>query len=121
MQAEGGIMATQPQRLTVYEFYSCYGDNNDELIDGEYRERGLTGLDHNDWMATIRNWLHQHRKEWGVDASTTYDVIFDVHNKLVPDVVVFDLRYPREQYLTHLPVAIFEVTSPRDEKHPAEV
>ena len=99
------------------EFLARYDDTNVELIDGVVRERSedVTKYDHNDWLMAIAMWFRQHAREWHIGVAVTQNVLIDERNRLVPDVVIFDPRNPREQSFTHPPIAVFEVTSESDQ------
>jgi Uma2 family endonuclease len=70
-----------------------------EYVDGKIEERPAAEFDHASWyvlaLPSLRVWV----------APTRYRV---------PDVSVLDRSQPREQIITHPPVAVFEVLSPED-------
>jgi len=85
-----------------------------EYVDGEIEVRPVGELDHAAWQGAIFSWFHRHGQEWGVRAYPELRVQVTPSRYRVPDVTVIDRSQPREQIITHTPVAVFEVLSPED-------
>jgi Uma2 family endonuclease len=85
-----------------------------EYVDGKIEERPAAEFDHASWHGAILAWFAQHEKEWNVLALPSLRVWVAPTRYRVPDVSVLDRSQPREQIITHPPVAVFEVLSPED-------
>jgi Uma2 family endonuclease len=85
-----------------------------EYVDGKIEERPMGEFDHASWQAAILTWFRQHRNEWGVLARAELRVRVAATRFRVPDVTVIDRSLPKEQIITHPPIAAFEVLSPED-------
>jgi Uma2 family endonuclease len=85
-----------------------------EYVDGKIEERPMGELDHASWQEAILAWFRQHRAEWGVRALPELRVKVAATRYRVPDVTVLDPSQPREQVITHPPLAVFEILSPED-------
>ena len=85
-----------------------------EYVDGKIEERPMGELDHASWQEAISAWFRQHWAEWGVRALPELQVKVAANRYRVPDVTVLDPSQPREQVITHPPLAVFEILSPED-------
>ena len=85
-----------------------------EYVDGEIEERPMGTYDHGDWQQAIQNWFVRHGEEWSVRAIPELRVQVSPTRFRVPDVTVLDRAQPREQIVTHAPLAVFEILSPED-------
>jgi Uma2 family endonuclease len=85
-----------------------------EYVDGKIEERPMGELDHASWQEAISAWFRQHWAEWGVRALPELRVKVAANRYRVPDVTVLDPSQPREQVITHAPLAVFEILSPED-------
>ena len=85
-----------------------------EYVDGQIEERPMGEFDHASWQAAILKWFWRHDKEWGVQVLQELRVQVATTRFRVPDVTVLDRSQPKEQIITHPPLAVFEVLSPED-------
>jgi Uma2 family endonuclease len=85
-----------------------------EYVDGSIEERAAGLLDHASWQGAILHWFSQRKKEWHVRSLPSLRVKVAATRYRVPDVTVLDRSQPKEQIITHPPVAVFEVLSPED-------
>jgi Uma2 family endonuclease len=85
-----------------------------EYVDGKIEERPAAEFDHASWYGAILAWFAQREKEWNVLVLPSLRVRVAPTRYRVPDVSVLDRSQPREQIITHPPVAVFEVLSPED-------
>jgi Uma2 family endonuclease len=85
-----------------------------EYVDGKIEERPMGEFDHALWQKAILKWFWQHEKEWGVEVLQELRVQVAATRFRVPDVTVLDRTQPREQIITHPPLAVFEILSPED-------
>ena len=103
-------LETTPVELYLHMSY----EPDAEFVDGEVEERPMGEYDHATWRYAIQKWFDQHAEEWGIRVRAELRVQVSPTRFRVPDAVVFDRDRPKEQILTHPPVAVFEVLSPED-------
>jgi Uma2 family endonuclease len=85
-----------------------------EYVDGKIEERPMGEYDHADWQGAIVYWFRQHAEEWNLRVQPELRVKVASATYRVPDVAVLSRTNPREQIVTHPPIAVFEVLSPED-------
>jgi Uma2 family endonuclease len=85
-----------------------------EYVDGKIEERAAGLFDHASWQGAILWWFSQREKGWNVCSLPSLRVKVAATRYRVPDVSVLDCSQPKEQIITHPPVAVFEVLSPED-------
>jgi Uma2 family endonuclease len=85
-----------------------------EYVDGKIEERPMGEFDHASWQEAILAWFRQHMTEWGVRARPELRVKVAATRYRIPDVTLLDRSQPREQIITHPPLAVFEILSPED-------
>ncbi len=56
----------------------------------------------------------EHQREWGIRGMLSLRIKVAATRYRVPDVTVLDRSRPKEQIITHPPLAVFEVLSPED-------
>jgi Uma2 family endonuclease len=86
-----------------------------ELIDGhvEWRDAEVPTRDHAAWVTAIIVWFAIHCDVWNINAYAELRTKPAPSNSYLPDVTVLSLDAPHEQIVTHAPLAVFEVLSPR--------
>jgi Uma2 family endonuclease len=85
-----------------------------EYVDGNIEERPQAEFDHAWWQKAIQVWFWQHDKRWNVQVLPPLRVKVAATRYRVPDVTLLDPTQPKEQIVTHPPLAVFEVLSPED-------
>src|SRR5271156_5470426 len=80
-----------------------------EYVDGKIEERAAGEYDHASWQAAILTWFRQHKNEWNARALPELRVHVAATRFRVPDVTVLERSQPKEQIVTHPPLAVFEV------------
>ena len=85
-----------------------------EYVDGKIEERPAAEYDHSSWQGAILAWFAQRDKVWNVCSLPSLRVKVAATRYRVPDVTVLDRIQPKEQIITHPPLAVFEVLSPED-------
>jgi Uma2 family endonuclease len=106
------MAATTHVPVEVY-LRSSYEPDAD-YVDGKIEERPMGEFDHALWQQAIQKWFWQHEKEWNIRALAELRVQVGATRFRVPDVTVLDRSQPREQIITHPPLAVFEILSPED-------
>jgi Uma2 family endonuclease len=105
----------QPRPIPVEVYLHCSDWEPDaEYVDGEIEERPMGQNDHSAWQHAIEIWFHQHAKEWNIFIRPELRVQVSATRFRVPDVTILDRNQPREQIVTHTPIAVFEILSPED-------
>ncbi len=100
--------------MAVSEYLRTGYEPDAEYVDGEIEERPMGEFDHGSWQAAIQLWFLLHREPWGIWVIPELRIQVSPTRFRVPDVTIVDRSLPREQILTHPPVAVFEVLSPED-------
>ncbi len=103
-----------PGRIPVSEYLRGGFEPDAEYVDGRIEERPVGEFDHAAWQAAILSWFTQHAAAWAVFALPELRVQVAPVRFRVPDVTVLDRGQPKEQIITHAPLAVFEVLSPED-------
>ena len=106
-----------PATLMPLELYLGHTDEFEpdaDYVDGEIELRPMGELDHATWQKALDKWFDRHSEEWNIRSVCELRVQVSPTRYRVPDVVVWDRSLPREQILTHPPIAVFEVLSPED-------
>lgn len=107
-------MAAQPSLIPVEEYLRMTSDPDCEYVAGIIEERPVGEYDHATWQTILGAFFTIHQKELGVEARTELRVQV-AHNRFrVPDVTILSRSAPREQIITHPPLAVFEILSPED-------
>ncbi|MGI8772852.1 MAG: Uma2 family endonuclease [Acidobacteriaceae bacterium] len=108
-------MATTSTPSLALEAYlhTAYSPDRD-YVDGEVEERNLGEFDHADIQTAIASWFRQHGKAWNLRAIVELRVRVSSTRVRVPDVCLIARDSPREQVITHPPLAVLEVLSPED-------
>ena len=85
-----------------------------EYVDGGKEKRPAGLLDHSSWQGAILYWFSDRETGWDVRSLPSPRVKVAATRYSVPDVTVLDRGQPREQIITHPPLAVFEVLSPQN-------
>jgi Uma2 family endonuclease len=107
-------MASTPTMISVEEYLKISSHPDCEYVHGFLKERAVPEYDHAAWQEAILIWFREHRFEWGVRAKPELRVQVAADNYRVPDVTILSRSAPREQTITHPPLAVFEILSPTD-------
>jgi Uma2 family endonuclease len=100
--------------ISVEEYLRTTSDPDCEYVRGVIKERAVGELDHASWQGAIFHWFHEHRLAWNIRVYPELRVQVAPGNYRVPDVTILSRNAPREQIVTHLPLAVFEILSPTD-------
>ena len=84
-----------------------------EYVDGVIEERPNGEYDHAAWQLAIPAYFLR-RTEWKVKVLPQLRVQVSPTRFRVPDVTVLDQDAPKEQIITHPPLAVFEILSAED-------
>ena len=86
-----------------------------ELIDGhvEWRDTEEPTRDHAAWVTATIKWFALHDDLWNINAYAELRTKPAPANSYLPDVTILSLDAPKEQVVTHAPLAVFEVLCPR--------
>jgi Uma2 family endonuclease len=107
-------MAATGAAISVEEYLRTVTDPDCEYVRGVLEERAVGELDHASWQKAFVRWFAPHEDEWGVRVYPELRVQVAPDNFRVPDVTLLSRSAPREQIITHPPVAVFEILSPED-------
>ena len=113
----GGIlgltMATGPY-IPVEMYLQGEFEPDAEYVDGVIEERPMGEYDHATWQQALLLWFGTHEGEWGIRVRPELRIQVGASRYRVPDVAVLDASLPKEQIITHPPIAVFEIVSPED-------
>lgn len=107
-------MAAQPSLIPVEEYLRMTSDPDCEYVAGIIEERPVGEYDHATWQSILNTYFLIREKELRILSRTELRVQV-AHNRFrVPDVTILSRSAPREQIVTHPPLAVFEILSPED-------
>jgi len=107
-------MAAQPSLIPVEEYLRTTSDPDCEYVAGVIEERPVGEYDHSTWQTILAVFFNALPAGLGVKARTELRVQVATDNLRVPDVTLLSRSAPREQIITHAPLAVFEILSPED-------
>jgi Uma2 family endonuclease len=106
-------MATATKTLLEVYLRSSEYEPDAEYVDGVIEERPVGEYDHAAWQLAILAYFLRH-SEWKAKALPELRVQVSPTRFRVPDVTVLNQDAPKEQIVTHPPLAVFEILSPED-------
>ncbi len=107
-------MVVQPSLITVEEYLRTTSEPDCEYVAGVIEERAVGEYDHATWQTILAAFFTIRQKELGIEARTELRVQVAPDRYRVPDVTILSRSAPREQIVTHAPLAVFEILSPED-------
>ncbi len=107
-------MAAQPSLIPVEEYLRTITDPDCEYVAGIIEERAVGEYDHATWQTILTIFFGMKQKELNIEPRTELRVQVAYNRFRVPDVTLLSRTAPREQIITHPPLAVFEVLSPED-------
>jgi Uma2 family endonuclease len=108
------MAAATSSPVSVEQYLRTITDPDCEFVDGEVEERNVGEYDHATWQAILTEFFNAHKADWGVKARPELRVQVAPERFRVPDVTILSREAPREQIITHPPLAVFEILSPED-------
>jgi Uma2 family endonuclease len=100
--------------ISVEEYLRTVTDPDCEYVEGVLEERAVGELDHSSWQKALVKWFVLREDELGVRVYPELRVQTMADRFRVPDVALLSCAAPREQIITHAPLAVFEILSPED-------
>lgn len=100
--------------ISVEEYLRTVTDPDCEYVDGALEERPVGEYDHATWQTILAEFFNARKEQWSVKARTELRVQVAPNRFRVPDVTLLSRTAPREQIITHPPLAVFEILSPED-------
>jgi Uma2 family endonuclease len=107
-------MAATATLISVEEYLKTTADPDCEYVAGVVEERAAGELDHASWQKALVRWFGGCEPEWGIRVYPELRVQTGPDSFRVPDVTLLSRSAPREQIITHPPLAVFEILSPED-------
>jgi len=107
-------MAATATLVSVEEYLKTTADPDCELVAGVLEERSVGEYDHATWQTILVGYFLSREKELGILSRTELRVQTGSDSFRVPDVTLLSRAAPREQVITHAPLAVFEILSPED-------
>jgi len=107
-------MAATTSLISVEEYLKTSTDPDCEYAAGRLEERAVGEYDHSTWQGLIIGYFLVREKELGILSRPELRVQTGPDYFRVPDVALLSRSAPREQIITHPPLAVFEILSPED-------
>jgi Uma2 family endonuclease len=107
-------MAATASLVSVEEYLKTTTDPDCEYVAGALQERSVGEFDHATWQIALAAYFLSREKELGILSRPELRVQTRFGNFRVPDVTILSRTAPREQIITHPPLAVFEILSPED-------
>jgi len=107
-------MAATATLISVEEYLKTTADPDCEFVAGVVEERPMGEYDHSTWQTLLVGYFLGRERDLGILARTELRVQTGPENFRVPDVCLLSRAAPREQIVTHAPLAVFEILSPED-------
>jgi len=107
-------MSATASLISVEEYLKTSTDPDCEYVAGVLQKRAVGELDHASWQKALLRWFTSHEPGWGIRVYPELRVQVAADSFRVPDVTVLSRSAPREQIITHAPLAVFEILSPED-------
>ena len=107
-------MATSTSLITVEDYLKMSCDPDCEYVAGVLEERPMGEYDHSTWQTILAAFFTGKSLELGIRARAELRVQVSADSFRVPDVTLLSREAPREQIITHPPLAVFEILSPED-------
>jgi Uma2 family endonuclease len=100
--------------MSVEEYLKTTADPDCEYVAGIVEERPVGEYDHATWQIALAGYFLAREKELQILSRPELRVQTGPENFRVPDVTLLSRTAPREQIITHPPLAVFEILSPED-------
>jgi len=107
-------MAAQSSLIPVEAYLRMTSEPDCEYVAGVIEERPVGEYDHATWQAILVAFFTARQEEWNIKARPELRVQVAANRFRVPDVTLLSRTAPREQIITHAPLAVFEILSPED-------
>ncbi|MGD0629820.1 MAG: Uma2 family endonuclease [Terracidiphilus sp.] len=107
-------MAATTSLISVEEYLKTSTDPDCEYVAGRLEQRPVGEYDHSTWQGMIVGYFLAWEKELGILSRPELRVQTGPDYFRVPDVTLLSRSAPREQVITHPPLAVFEILSPED-------
>ena len=100
--------------ISVEDYLKLSTSPDCEYVRGEIKKRAIPEWDHAAWQAALLHAFGNRARNWNINALPSLRVQVARDNYRVPDVTILSRTAPREQIITHPPLAVFEILSPSD-------
>ena len=107
-------MAATASLISVEEYLKTTADPDCEYVAGVIEERAVGEYDHATWQVILASYFLAREQELGILSRPELRVQTGPDRFRVPDVTLLSRTAPREQVITHPPLAVFEILSPED-------
>jgi Uma2 family endonuclease len=101
-------------RIPIEVYLQSSYEPDAEYVNGAIEVRPAALWNHSSWQAAILQFFSLQREAWGIRARPSLRTRTSATTVRVPDVAILDRRLPKEQIITHPPIAVFEILSPED-------
>lgn len=101
--------------VSIEEYLNTSYEGAFEYVDGELKEKTVTGHAHGQVQGLLYMWFHQHRKEWGIACSVETHTRVSPTRVRLPDVVVIGRGTAPKHTIVQAPLLAIEVFSPSNQ------
>ncbi|MGD0521928.1 MAG: Uma2 family endonuclease [Terracidiphilus sp.] len=107
-------MSATASPISVEEYLRTSADPDCEYVAGVVEERAVGEYDHATWQIILAGYFLAREQELGILSRPELRVQTGADSFRVPDVTLLSRSAPREQIISHPPLAVFEILSPED-------
>ena len=107
-------MAETVSAVSLEEYLATSYHPDVEYVDGQLKEKPVTGFPHGVVQILLGQWFRAHRKEWNILVSVETRTKVDPNRVRLPDVVVVRNGEETRGALVKAPLIAIEVLSPKD-------
>jgi Uma2 family endonuclease len=107
-------VATATSQISVEEYLKMVTEPDCDYVEGVVEERHVGERDHAAWQEALIGWFRDHKHEQNIFVFPELRIQVAPERFRVPDVTILSREAPREQIITHPPLAVFEILSPED-------
>lgn len=107
-------MAATTSLISVLDYLKTASEPDCEFVAGVLEGRSVGEYDHSTWQMILAGYFLAREKELGILSRPELRVQTGPENFRIPDVALLSRNAPREQIVTHPPLAVFEILSPED-------
>ena len=100
--------------VSVEEYLRTTTSPDCEYVHGVLKERAVPEWDHAAWQKALMLWFASHERDWGILVFAELRIQVAADHYRIPDIVLLSRNAPREQIVSHPPLAVFEILSPGD-------
>jgi Uma2 family endonuclease len=107
-------MAATVSLISALDYLKTTFEPDCEFVAGVLEGRSVGEYDHSTWQMILAAYFLAREKELWILSRPELRMQTGPDNFRIPDVALLSRNAPREQIITHPPLAVFEILSPED-------